>query len=187
MLTTLQVENAKSRFLFITHIVICSEIIEYYLKEKDIFTKTWLYSSFSFLIAYVIFIILTDNISLVDKNNYSVKKHERNVIRQSTLFLVSHVIKNYLEHGMIYFDSLYLGKMIITIFLYVSPDYILQDKLIPLNAHQYLIYDVSKMFISDYVVALLIYNTYSLSDFYESFSFLTSYILWETFSKNYFI
>ena len=36
MLTTLQVENAKSRFLFITHIVICSEIIEYYLKEKDI-------------------------------------------------------------------------------------------------------------------------------------------------------
>jgi len=187
MLSTLQIENAKTRFLFITNIVILSEIIEYYLKEKDVFTEDWLYSSLSLLIAYVIFILLSDNISLVDKNNYSVKKHERNFIRQTTLFLISHIIKNYLEHGMVYFDLSYLIKIIISVLFYVFPDYVLQDKLLPLTSHQYLIYDVLKMFISDYTVSLMVYNTYSLDDFYESFSFLSSYILWETFIKNFFI
>jgi hypothetical protein len=187
MLSTLEIENAKSRFLFIATIVILSEIIEFYLKEKDIFTKEWLYSSLSLLIAYIIFILLKDNISLVGKNNYSVKKHERNFIRQTTLFLLSHIIKNYLEHGMVNFDLSYLIKIIISIIFYVFPDYILQDKLLPLNSHQYLMYDVIKMFISDYTVSLMVYNIYKLDDFYESFSFLSSYILWETFIKNLFI
>jgi hypothetical protein len=187
MLSTLQIENAKTRFLFITNIVILSEIIEYYLKEKDIFTKEWLYSSVSILIAYIIFIILSDNIGLVDKNNYSVKKHERNFIRQTILFFISHIIKNYLEHGLVYFDFSYLIKIIISVLFYVFPDYVLQDKLLPLNSHQYLAYDVSKMFISDYIVSMMVYNIYKLDDFYESFSFLSSYILWETFIKNFFI
>jgi hypothetical protein len=187
MLSTLQIESAKTRFLFIANIVILSEIIEYYLKEKDPFTKEWLYSSLSILVAYIFFILLSDNISLVDKNNYSVKKHERNVIRQSILFIVSHVIKNYLDHGMLYFDLSYLLKMVITISFYVFPDYILQDKLLSLSSHPYLIYDVSKMFIADYVVSLMIYNTYTLQDFYESFSFSASYILWETLTKHLFI
>lgn len=187
MLSTLQIENAKTRFLFIANIVILSEIIEYYLKEKDPFTKEWLYSSLSLLVAYIFFILISDNISLVDKNNYSVKKHERNFIRQTILFIISHAIKNYLDHGMIFFDSLYLIKMIISIIFYIYPDYILQDKLLPLNSHQYLVYDVSKMFIADYVVSLMVYNVYNLSDFYESFSFSASYILWETFTKKYFI
>lgn len=183
MLSTLQIESAKTRFLFVTHIVITSEIIDYYLRGKDIFTETWLYSAFSFLIAYVIFTILSDNVQLVNKNNHSVKKHERNFLRYAILFSVSHLIRNYLEQGTIIFNSTYLIKIILMIIGYVVPDYILQDLTLKFTSHQFLLYDVTKMFLTDFIVVHLISKIYTLNDFYESFSFLSSYILWETLSK----
>ena len=185
MLSTLQIEGAKTRFLFVTHIVITSEIIDYYLRDKELFTKPWLYSAFSFLIAYVIFTILADDFSVFKKNNHSVKRHERNFFRYAVLFSVSHIIRNYLEHGFVGFQSNYLLKIILMIIGYVIPDYILQDFLLKLNNHQLLIYDITKMFLADYVGILLVEKVFTLNDFYESFSFLSSYILWETFTKKF--
>ena len=183
MLSTLKIEDAKTRFLFVTHIVITSEIIEYYLRGKEIFTETWLYSAFSFLLAYVIFTILADDFEIVNKNHHSLKKHERNFFRYAILFTASHLIKNYLENGIVGFQTSYLYKIFFMIIGYIAPDYILQDYLLKLNNHQLLLYHIFKMFISDYISILLVYNLYTLNDFYESFSFLSSYILWETFTK----
>ncbi len=185
MLSTLQIEGAKTRFLFVTHIVITSEIIDYYLRGKEIFTETWLYSAFSFLLAYVIFTILADDLEIVNKNNHSIKKHERNFFRFAVLFLVSHLIRNYLEHGFVGFQQLYLIKVALILIGYVIPDYLLQDILLKFNSHQILLYDVIKMFTVDYIVVNLIYNVFTLNDFYESFSFSASYILWETLTKKF--
>lgn len=183
MLSTLQIESAKTRFLFVTHIVITSEIIDYYLRGKEIFTETWLYSAFSFLLAYVIFTILADDLAIVNKNNHSIKKHERNFFRFAVLFLVSHLIRNYLENGIVGFQQSYLMKVSLILIGYVIPDYLLQDILLKFNPHQYLLYDVIKMFTVDFIVVKVIYNIYTLNDFYESFSFSASYILWETLTK----
>ena len=179
MLSILEIDNAKTKLLFITHIVIFSELIEYYLKDKDIFTQSWLYSSFSFLLAYIIFIIFSNNINNFNKNNYSIISHENNFLKFTILFIASHIIKNYLENGIITINYLYLMRIIIIIIGYVLPDYIFQEKLLKLNKHQYLIYDIIKMFITDCISALLVFNVLTINDFYESFSFLSSYVIWE--------
>lgn len=183
MISSFKILNVRTRFLFIANVVIISELVNNYLRSNELFSSTWLYSAFSFLIAYIFYIVLIEDINLVDSKNYKYKPLANDFMRFSTLFLISKIIGNYIEYGSISLSVDWFAKTLLVIAAYILSDFIFMDNLIKLTNNQMLLYDVSKMFLADIIVLYYIFGDYSENDFIDNISFLYGYISWELITK----
>lgn len=183
MVSTIKISNAKMRFYFVTNIVIISELVNNYLKGTEIFSQSWLFSAFSFLIAYIFYMIFVEDIQIVNGNNYKLKRTTTDFMRFSTLFLFSQLIINYFEYGTVGLNFIYIIKTILIISGYIISDFIFMDKIMNMKQYQLLIYDIIKMFTSEYAVVLFLFNNFNYINLVDSFSFLFGYASWELVTK----
>lgn len=185
MLLTSQISTAKYRFLFISNVVIISEFINHYLKGDNLFSDSWLCSSFAFLLAYIFYMLIFEDFIL--KNIYIPKINQQvvNLLRLTSLFFMSKIITNYLENGIVSINSDWIIKTLMITSSYFIIDIALINYLIKFNNHQLLFYNIIQKFLVEYLIILFLYKQYTIIDFINSISFLISYIVFETVTKKF--
>lgn len=184
MFSLIKISNAKMTFFFITNIVIVSELVSHYLKGTEIFSHSWLYSAFAFLIAYIVYILFIEDIKVIETTNIQLKQHTTNVVRYSTLFFISHVLTNYFEYGTISLSFVWLMRTVLIISGYSISDFIFANKIIKFNKYETLLYNSTKMFCSDVIINLLLYNEMTTVKLIDNVAFICGNISWEIFTKN---
>jgi len=185
MFLPINIENAKMKLFFVSTIVIISELVNNYLKNTQIFSDSWLYSAFGFLIAYLFYILFIENIKI--SNIKIMKQTIVDLIRTSTLLLISNIFFNYFEYGVLILSSLWVKKIMLTIIGFLSSDYIFMNKILDMNSYQSLFYNISKIFIIDIIINLILTKTFTLVNFIDNISFFFGYVTWELLVKKFFI
>jgi hypothetical protein len=185
MLTTSKISTAKYRFFFVTNLVVISELISHYLKGNEMFSDSWLYSAFAFLLAYIFYMLFLEDFVL--KFTYSSRFNQPTIdlLRLTSLFVISKVFTSYLESGIVNINSLWIAKTIMITGSYFITDIALADYLIKFNNHQLLFYNVTKMFLAEYLIVLFLYSKFTITDFIDNISFLISYIFFEIITKKF--
>ena len=185
MLSISQISTAKYRFLFVTNIVIFSELINHYLKGSEIFSDSWLCSAFGFLLAYIFYMLFLEDFIL--KITYTPKFNQQviNLLRLTALFFISKLITNYIGNGTIKIDSMWIIKTLMITGSYFLSDISFIEYLIKFNNHQLLFYNILQRFFAEYLIILFLYNQYTITDFINSISFLISYIIFEIITKKF--
>ena len=188
MLSTLQISNTKYRLFFIINIVILSELISNYLKSTELFSDSWLYSAFGFLLSYIFYMIFLEKY-IISKFTYTTRFNQPTIdlLRLTSLTIISKIIANYIEHknGIFNISLLWIYKTLLIIVTYFITDITLSDILIKFNSYQLLFYYICKIFFSNYIIILLLYNQFTINDFIDQFSFLISYIFFEIITKKF--
>jgi hypothetical protein len=105
------------------------------------------------------------------------------LLRLTSLFVLSKIITNLLENGIININLLWIYKTIMIIAIYFISDIILADFLIKFNNYQLLFYYIFKVLLTNYLVILFLYNEFTLNDFIDQIAFLISYIFFEIIIK----
>jgi len=187
MLTTSKIYIAKYRFLFILNIVIISELISHYLKGTELFSNNWLQSAFAILLAYIFYMIFIENNIIKFSYNSRFNQPFMDLLRLTSLFVLSKIITNLLENGIININLLWIYKTIMIITIYFISDIILADFLIKFNNYQLLFYYIFKVLLTNYLVILFLYNKFTLNDFIDQIAFLISYIFFEIIIKKFII
>ena len=179
MLTTSKISTAKYRFFFVSNLVIVSELISHYLKGNELFSDSWLYSAFAFLLAYIFYMLFLED--FVMKFTYTPRLNQPTVdlLRLTSLFVVSKFFTSYLESGIVNINSMWLVKTLMITGSYFITDIALSDYLIKFNNHHLLFYNIIKMFLTEYAIVLFLYNQFTITDFIDNISFLISYIFFE--------
>jgi hypothetical protein len=185
MLTTSKISIIKYRFIFILNIVIISELISHYLKGTELFSNNWLYSGCAILLAYIFYMIFIENSILQFSYDSRFKQPIMDLLRLTSLFVISKIITNLLESGFININSLWLYKTLMIIITYFISDIILSDFLIKFNNYQLLFYYICKVLLSNYLIILFLYNQFTINDFIDQFAFLISYIFFEIIIKKF--
>jgi hypothetical protein len=185
MLTTSKISTAKYRFFFVTNLVIISELISHYLKGHELFSDSWLYSAFSFLFAYIFYMIFLEDFIIKFTYTPRINQPTIDLLRLTSLFVVSKIFTNYLESGIVNINSKWIIKTLMITGSYFITDITLSDYLIKFNNHQLLFYNITKMFLSEYLIVLFLYNQFTITDFIDNISFLISYIFFETITKKF--
>lgn len=185
MLSTSKISNAKYRFFFIINIVIISELISNYLKSNELFSDSWLYSAFGLLLSSIFYILFLED--YIAKISYISRFNEPTIdlLRLTSLTIISKIITNYLENinGIFDINLLWIYKTLMIIVTYFITDITLADFLIKFNNYQLLFYYICKIFLSNYIIILLLYNQFTINDFIDQISFLNSYIFFEIITK----
>jgi hypothetical protein len=185
MLTTSKITIIKYRFLFILNIVIISELISHYLKGTELFSNNWLYSAFSILLSYIFYMIFIENYIIIFSYNSKFKQPVMDLLRLTLLIVVSKIITNLLETGIININLLWIYKTLMIVTTYFISDIILADFLIKFNNYQLLFYYICKVLLSNYLIILLLYKQFTLNDFIDQITFLISYIFYEIIIKKF--
>ena len=185
MLSTSKISTAKYRFLFITNVVIISEIINHYLKGENLFSDSWLCSAFAFLLAYIFYMLFFEDFILKVTYSHKINHQVVNLLRLTSLFFMSKIITDYLDNGLIGINSDWAIKTLMITSSYFITDIALIDYLIKFNNHQLLFYNIIQRFFAEYLIILFLYNQYTITDFINSISFLVSYIVFETITKKF--
>ena len=185
MLTTSEISIAKYRFLFILNIVIISELISHYLKGDELFSNNWLFSAFGILLAYIFYMIFIENYIIQFSYNSRFNQPFMDLLRLTSLFVISKIITNLLESGIININLLWIYKTLMIIITYFIIDIILADFLIKFNNYQLLFYYICKVFLSNYLIILFLYNQFTVNDLIDQISFLISYIFFEIIIKKF--
>jgi len=185
MLSTSKIINAKYRFLFITNIVIISEFINHYLKDTNLFSDSWLCNAFAILIAYIFYMLILEDFIL--KITYTPKINHQvvDLLKLTSLFFISKIITDYLKNGTVGVNSEWVIKTLMITTSYFVVDITLIDYLINFNNHQLLFYNITQRFLAEYLIILFLYNQYTVTDFINSISFLSSYIFFVTITKKF--
>jgi len=183
MISPLKISDMKKNLIFIINIVIVAELVDNYLKDTEIFSDTWLYSAFGFLIALCFYDFFIKDISTNKEINQKYKKTYNDFIRYAILFFLSHILTNYFEYGIITFTYKWLLKISLIIGCYLLSDIIFMDYIMTLNNYQELLYELIKMFLSDYFIVLLLYNDFTKINLIDNVSFLFAYITWNLTKK----
>ena len=118
MLTTSKISIAKYRFFFILNIVIISELISHYLKGHELFSNNWLYSAFGILLASIFYMIFIENYIIQFSYNSRFNQPFMDLLRLTSLFVISKIITNLLESGIININSLWIYKTLMIIITY---------------------------------------------------------------------
>lgn len=185
MLSTSRIATAKYRFLFMTNIVIISEFINHYLKGDNLFSDSWLCSSFAFLLAYIFYMLIFEDFILkftyIPKINHQIV----DLLRLTSLFFMSKIITDYLENGLISINSNWIIKTLMITSSYFVTDIVLIDYLIKFNNYQLIFYNIIQRFSAEYLIIIFLYNQYTITDFINSISFLISYMIFETITKKF--
>ena len=108
-----------------------------------------------------------------------------NLLRLTSLFVISKIITNLLESGIININLLWIYKTLMIIITYFIIDIILADFLIKFNNYQLLFYYICKVFLSNYLIILFLYNQFTVNDLIDQISFLISYIFFEIIIKKF--
>lgn len=185
MITTSKIYTAKYRFLFITNIVIISELISHFLKGGELFSNSWLCSAFSFLLAYIFYMLFLED--FIIKITYMPKINHQiiDLLRLMSLFFISKLITNYIDSDSPNINLEWVIKTVMIVGSYFIIDITFIDYLIKFNNHQMLFYTVVQRFLAEYVIILLLYTQYTSSDFINSISFLISYIIFDIITKKF--
>ena len=183
MLKTSIIFTTKYAFINILNTVIISELISKYLKDNEIFTNEWLYSAYGMLIAYIIYMILIENKIIQFISNSRFTQPTMDLLRLASLLFLTKIITNLLENGIISLDLLWIYKTFLILISYFISDIILADFLIKFNNYQLLFYFICKVFLTNYLIILFLYNQFTINDFIDKFSFLISYIFFEIIIK----
>jgi hypothetical protein len=187
MLKTSTIFTIKCAFINILNTVIISELISKYLKDNEFFTNEWLYSAYGMLLAYIIYIILIKNkiiqFSYNSRFNSRFTQPTIDLLRLSLLLFLTKIITNLLEHGIINLKLLWIYKTFLILISYFISDIILADFLIKFNNYQLLFYFICKVFLTNYLIILFLYNQFTIDNFIDRFSFLISYIFFEIIIK----
>ena len=185
MLTTSKLNTAKYRFFFVVHLVIVSELISHYLKNTELFSDSWLSSAFAFLLSYIFYMIFLEQFVLKITNTPRFNQPTIDLLRLTSLFVISKITTNYLENGIVNINSLWIYKTIMITGTYFFLDISFADYLITFNNHKLLFYNLLKMFLTEYIVVLFLYNKFTFNDLVDNISFLISYILFEVITKKF--
>lgn len=185
MITTSKIYTAKYRFLFVTNIVIISELISHFLKGGELFSNSWLCSAFSFLLAYILYMLFLED--FIIKITYMPKINHQiiDLLRLTSLFFISKLITNYIDSDSPNINLEWVIKTVMIVGSYFIIDITFIDYLIKFNNHQMLFYTVVQRFLAEYVIILLLYTQYTSSDFINSISFLISYIIFDIITKKF--
>ena len=187
MFSQIKITNTKTTLLFITTVVIISELTSHYLKNKKVFSSSWMYSAFGFLIGYLFYILFIEDMKIMNIKPIIVKQTIFEMMRYSSLLFISNIIFNYFEYGFINLNLLWILKTIFIIIGYLLPDYIFINKIVNLNNYKLLFYNLSKIFISNITMNLLFNNYITTQDFVDNTSFIFGYLFWELLIKKYLI
>lgn len=185
MLSTAKINIAKYRFFFVTTLVLVSEIISHYLKGSELFSDSWLMSAFSFLLAYIFYMIFLEDYILKITMSPKFNQPTIDLLRLTSLFVISKIFTNYLENGIININSLWIVKTLMITGSYFILDIFLADYLIKYNNHQLLLYNITKMFFAEYFIVIFLYNDFTSNDLIDNVSFLFSYIFFEIITKKF--
>lgn len=186
MLSTAKINIAKYRFFFVTTLVLVSEIISHYLKGNELFSDSWLMSSFSFLIAYIFYMIFLEDYILKLTLTPKFNQPTIDLLRLTSLFVISKIFTTYLENGIVNINSSWILKTLMITSSYFILDIFLADFLIKFNNHQLLFYNIIKMFFSEYFIVMFLNNDFTSNDLIDNASFLFSYIFFEVITKKFF-
>jgi len=184
MILPLKITDIKKNLIFVINIVIVAELVDNYLKGTTIFSDRWLYSAFGFAIALCFYDFFVKDIDIIKEKTIKFKKTYIDFVRYAVLFFVSHILTNYFEYGTITFTYKWLSKTTLIIASYLLSDIIFMDYIMTLNNYQELLYEIIKMFLSDYFVILLLYNDFTNIDLIDNVSFLFAYLTWHL-TKNF--
>ena len=174
----LKFKELKKNILFVTNLVILSNLINYYLDGEELYNKQWLYSSLGILITYTFYLLFINDFIKVEDKDYLRKRMKLDAIRYFIIFSLSHLIRNYMLYGSFKITFLWFIQTLITIFFYVMFDYIFSDYVLKLNNYKILLIDVSKILLAEILAMMITFQTLELSDLSQLIAYIVSYIVW---------
>ena len=176
MISSNKFKVIKNHILFLTNLVIIINLVNYYLVDEELFDKSWLYSSYGIILAYIIYLLLDNTEVNINDKDYLIKKSKYDAIRYFILFTLSHIIINFFKDGNVKISFLWFFEIILTITMYISFDYFLCDY--STNEISLIFLNVVKIFIAEILGLLIIFQKINLVDISDLLAYIIAYLVW---------
>jgi hypothetical protein len=171
-------ERVRIDFIFATNIIITSNIIEHFLINKELFSNTWLLSSFALITSFIFHALFLHNVNKVNEANIRLRRLVDDLLRFGSIFLITEIVGTYLIYNKVIISSNFIKRTVFTLLGILSYDYFFSHKIDNLGVYTLLINDLLKISVGSLASAFLLDGNISKSETSGLFGLLGGYIIW---------